>query len=459
MLSWPSPSSLWLAQLPKITPTNPVRRDLCLDVAIAGGGYSALWSAYYLKKADPTLRIGIFEAKYVGFGASGRNGGWASALFPSSLKKVEKIYGLSATVDLRRALIYSIDEISKVTQSEAIQCDFVKGGTVTIATNQAQLDRINLEREQSMRYKVGPYDDTVLLNSSELANRVNANGALGGLFSPHCARIQPARLARGLFEVVRGLGVEVFEGSMVTAIKPGSMEVNGHIVTAKYVIDALEGYRSRLFGAKSETVPVYSLMIATKQLDDKLLGDIGFDRYETLTDARNLIIYAQRSADNRIVFGGRGAPYHFGSKISPNLDYNTLIFDRLQKSMVELFPMLSGVEIEFKWGGPLGVPRDLFSFVRFSCETGTASLGGYVGDGVTLSNLAARTLADLILGRKSEFTSLCIVNHLAKPFEPEPARFIGINGTIQLAAFVDKLEERGLDSEIILSLLDKVIEK
>ncbi len=439
MLSWPAPKSLWLSDLRPIVPADQVTGDLDYDVAIAGAGFTGLWTAYYLKKSDPSLRIGVFEAKFAGFGASGRNGGWASALFASSKSKVARLYGADASKRLFRALAASIDEIGNVVAGEAIDADFHKGGTLTLARNKMQLQRLQeeLATERSFGFDE---EDFRLLDPAEANERIGASGVLGAGFTPHCARIHPAKLARGLRDVVVGLGVRVHEASLVSEIRPGRLQVNGCTVRADAVIDALEGYRSALRGGNRFTVPVYSLMIATEPLDEDRLAAVGLRDFETFADERHLIIYGQRSQDNRIVFGGRGAPYHFGSGISPAFDQDDSVFASLAETLVDLVPALSGARVTHSWGGPLGVPRDFFSSVTFDPGVGMGYAGGYVGDGVTTTNLAGRILADLFRGVKSDVTDLCIVGHPPKAWEPEPLRYLGINAGLRMAAAVDDAE-------------------
>ncbi len=454
MLTWPSPKSLWLAQLDPIVPTNPINKDLTIDIGIAGGGYSGLWSAYYLKKADPSLRIAIFEAKFAGFGASGRNGGWASGLFASSKQAIEDRYGRQSAIALYRSLNDSIDEIGKVTQSEGIEADFHKGGTIMVARNKAQLDRASAFVQSEQNFGFG--EDVQLLDGAQAQKRLNATDTLGGAFTKQCARIHPAKLARGLAQVVLGMGVQIYEQSLVTKIGPHDLQVNGRGIKCEVAIDALEGYRSLLSGQSRVTTPIYSLMIATERLSDQQFAEIGLGDCETFADERNLIVYGQRSADNRIVFGGRGAPYHFKSTISPKFDYQSDVFDNLKSALIELFPSLRATKIQYQWGGPLGVPRDFFSFVRFDLGRGIASLGGYVGDGVTTSNLAGRTLSDLILNKKSDLSELCIVNHKARKWEMEPLRYLGVNAGLWAAAQSDKYDNQGLPQPLTATILNRL---
>ncbi len=445
MLSWPSPNSLWLSQIARIVPQNPVVEDVACDVAIAGGGFTGLWSAYYLKRADPSLRIAIFEAKYCGYGASGRNGGWASALFASSKRKVAKRYGRQAAIDLFRELAASVDEIGKVTQSEGIGADFYKGGTITVARNQSQLERLSDEMALEREFGFGP-EDFRMLETLEIQRRIGIPDAIGAAYTPNCARLHPAKLVRGLHSLLMAQGVEIHESSLVSRIEPHRLEVNGRKVSAGVVVDALEGYRSAMDAKARKTVPIYSLMIATEPLPDAVMAQVGLGEYETFADERRLIIYGQRSADNRIVFGGRGAPYHFGSGVRAEYDSDERVFAGLEETLKGLFPALASSRITHSWGGPLGVPRDFFSSVSFDEATQMAFAGGYVGDGVTMTNLAGRILSDLVTGRRTELTRLCIVNHPVRRWEREPLRFAGINAGLRVASKCDQAEAAGRPS-------------
>ena len=174
-------------------------------------------------------------------------------------------------------------------------------------------------------------------------------------------------------------------------------------------------------------------MIATEPLAERVWAQIGWSGMDTLADGRHLIIYAQRTADGRIAFGGRGAPYHFASRIRDDFDRDRAVFADLRRVLHELFPAVAGARVTHEWGGPLGVPRDWYSSVGFDPVTRVGWAGGYVGDGVSTTNLAGRTLADLVLGRDSELTALPWVNHRSPRWEPEPFRWVGINAGLGAA--------------------------
>ena len=204
---------------------------------------------------------------------------------------------------------------------------------------------------------------------------------------------------------------------------------------------ALEGYGATLPATHRSVLPLYSLMIATEPLSDATWNDIGIEHGQTFADYRHLIVYGQRTADNRFAFGGRGARYHWGSAIRPGYDRAPRVFEHLHDTLVDLFPQAADAAITHTWGGPLGVPRDWHAAASFDPATGIASAGGYVGDGLSTTNLAGRTLADLIVGAETPLTGLPWVGHRSPPWEPEPLRFIGSNLGL-VAMTVADAEER-----------------
>ncbi|GIJ51078.1 FAD-dependent oxidoreductase [Virgisporangium aliadipatigenens] len=413
-------------------------RDIEADVAIVGGGYTGLWTAYYLSTADPALRIAVLEAARCGFGASGRNGGWCSALFPASPSSIARRYGRDAAVALYAAMRESVDEVGRVSTVEGIDCGFVKGGTVSLARTTPQLERARAEVAEAAGYGLG----VTSLSAGEAAARCAATGVLGGTFTPHCARIHPGRLVRGLSTVVAARGVAVYERTRALRIAPGRVVTTGGEVRAPVVVRATEGYTPGLPGLRRAVAPVYSLMIATPPLPDDVWSAIGLAGCETFTDYRHLIVYGQRTVDGRLAFGGRGAPYHFGSRVRPEHDHEPRVFAELRRVLVDLFPVLDEVSPTHRWGGPLGVPRDWTASVDFDRATGLARAGGYVGDGVTTSNLAGRTLADLITGRSSDLTRLPWVGHRSPRWEPEPLRWLAVNAVLKAMTAADAAEEK-----------------
>jgi glycine/D-amino acid oxidase-like deaminating enzyme len=277
---------------------------------------------------------------------------------------------------------------------------------------------------------------------------IGMEGMLGATFTPHCAAIQPVLLARGLADAVERRGVRVYEHTEVIDIVPGGsgrspvVRTTAGAVTADIVVRALEAWTPTLPGTARTLVPVYSLMVATEPLSDEFWDAAGLRGRATFTDYRHMIIYGQRTADGRIAFGGRGAPYHFGSAVRPSYDGTPAVHRLLRQTLVELFPALRSSRFTHAWGGPLGIPRDWHSSVGLDRSRGVAWAGGYVGDGVATTNLAGRTLADLITGADTELTRLPWVNHHSPAWEPEPLRWLGVNAGLLAMRLADHTEER-----------------
>ncbi|HEX2051395.1 MAG TPA: FAD-binding oxidoreductase [Actinomycetota bacterium] len=433
---------LWLDTVPGgIVPRPPLPGDRDADVAIVGGGYTGLWTAYYLKRADPGVRVAIVERDVCGFGASGRNGGWCSALFAASHDAIARRYGRDAAIALQRALFDTVDEVGRVTQREGIDAHFHKGGTLAAATAPAHAARLRAEVAHEGSWGFGD-DDVRWLEADEASAIVRTSRCYGGAFTPHCAALHPARLARGLADVVERMGGDVYEQTEAVALEPGVIRTRSHSLRAGVVVRATEGYTPTLPRLRRVLVPLYSLMIATEPLPRSFWDDVGWSNRATFTDGRHLLIYAQRTADDRIAMGGRGAPYHFASSVTDAHDREPSVFRELQRVLVSLFPAAAGASITHEWGGPLGVPRDWFSSVGLDRARGLAWAGGYVGDGVATSNLAGRTLADLILGRDGALTGLPWVGHRSRRWEPEPLRWIGTNLALRAMASADRAEAR-----------------
>ncbi|MFN2562261.1 MAG: NAD(P)/FAD-dependent oxidoreductase [Jatrophihabitans sp.] len=431
--------SLWFDQLAEpLRPRPALAGDLDVDVAVVGAGFTGLWTAYYLQAAEPSIRIAVLEKEVAGFGASGRNGGWCSALFPVGASTLAREAGRAAATAQYAAMRDSVAEVVRVTETEEIDADVVMGGTVVLARSVPQLQRAREEVAESTEFGLG----VTLLDEAAARARLDATGVLGASYTPHCAALQPAKLVRVLADVVAQRGALIAENTTVARLDPHAVATDRGTVRADYVIRATEGYTAQLPGSKRVLAPVYSLIIATEPLDDAVWDEIGLSERETFSDHRHLIIYGQRSADGRLVFGGRGAPYHYASRISAGYDRVPAVFAALQASLVDLFPVLRDVAITHRWGGPLGIARDWHASVGLERTTGLGWAGGYVGDGVATANLAGRTLTDLILGRDSELTRLPWVGHRSRRWEPEPLRWLGANAGLRAMTWADAAEQR-----------------
>jgi glycine/D-amino acid oxidase-like deaminating enzyme len=430
--------------------------DIDADVAIIGAGYTGMWTAYYLLQRDPSLRVVLLEANVVGFGASGRNGGWCSALLPMGLDAIAAESSRDEAVRLQREMFDTVGEVARVVAAEGIDCHWQQGGWVALARNELQMARMRAEVEHQRSYGFGEHDHR-LLDRAEAAAMCNATDVVGGMFTPHCAAIHPARLARGLARVVERMGATILEHSPVTSIAPHEARTPNGVVRARTVVRATEAFTASLKGQARAVVPIYSLMIATEPLPDDVWARIGLHDRPTFNDGRRMIVYGQRTADGRFAFGGRGTPYHFGSRIRPGYDRNDGVHRLLHDTLREMFPAIGDADITHRWGGPVGAARDWWCSAHYDAATGLASAGAYVGDGVGTTNLSGRTLADLISGERTPLTTLPWVGHRSRRWEPEPLRWIGINGMVRLPIGIDKKESTtGKASRLRAAVVDRL---
>ncbi|MCV7229434.1 FAD-dependent oxidoreductase [Mycolicibacterium komossense] len=432
--------SFWWQQVGVPRPRPALGSSLDVDVAIVGAGYTGLWSAYYLKKAQPDLRIAVLEARFAGFGASGRNGGWLTNSITGGAAHLARAHGRAAATAQQRALNATVDEVIAVAASEGIDADIHKGGELNVAYTPAQHARLLADAQAAKKW---PGTDVELLSGTDSAERINVAGTLGGLWHPHCARIHPVKLVRGLADVVERLGVTIYENTPVLGISRGRVDTVFGPVRAQRILRATEGFTANLRGEHRTWLPMNSSMIVTEPLPQDVWDSIGWQGRETLGDYAHVYMYAQRTADDRIAFGGRGVPYRYGSAVDSDGSTQTQAIAGLAALLRRFFPAACSAKIDHAWSGVLGVPRDWSAMVDYDRTTGLGYAGGYVGTGVTATNLAGRTLCDLVLARDTELTHLPWVGHRSRKWEIEPLRFIAVHGLYAAYRAADRAEQRG----------------
>lgn len=445
--------SFWQHRLGPQHPRPALPGPRRADVAIVGAGFTGLWTAYYLKRHAPDLDVVVLEANSVGYGASGRNGGWLANTITGGRNRYATSHGMDAATTFQRALNDTVDEVISVAEAETIDADIARGGELTVATNRPQLARLHAFAGDEERW---PATDVVRLDPAETRARVAVAPALGGLWHPHCARINPAKLVRGVAAAAERAGVTIYEQTRVTEIVPYRAKTALGDVSADHVIRATEGFTPHLTGQHRTWLPMNSSMIVTEPLPDAIWDEIGWQACDTLGDMAHAYMYAQHTADGRIALGGRGNPYLYGSRTDTDGETPQATVDMLAGILHTFFPATHGAALDHAWSGVLGVPRDWTATVGVDPRTGLGWAGGYVGTGVTATNLAGRTLADLVLARDTDITHLPWVGRTVRRWEPEPLRWLAVHTLYRVYYAADRSEERRTTTSPLARIADKV---
>lgn len=444
--------SFWYADIGLPQSRRPaLAGDTVADVVIIGAGFTGLWTAYYLKQANPGLNVLVLEKEFAGFGASGRNGGWCMGTFAWNHERYARATSRAAVLEMVKALEGAVPEIVRVCAAEGIDADIIPSEEMMLATNPAQLARVR--EEVAHRIHWGDGHRVRELSAQEVQQRITAPNALGAMVVSGMVRVQPAKLVRGLADACERLGVRIAEGTAVTAYDAGRVQTDKGVVKAPIILRCTEGFTAGIDGHKREWLPLNSAQIATVPLPPEAWAKIGWDGHELIGDMKNAYCYCQRTREGRITVGARGVPYLYGSKMDRNGEPDAVTIARLTAILHEYFPEAAKYPIDHAWCGVIAVPRDWCATVGLDRATGLGWAGGYVGTGVSTTNLAGRTLADLALGRDTDITRLPWVNRRVRQWEPEPFRWLGVHGMYALLRLADKREATGLNRTSRLAAL------
>lgn len=423
-------------------PRPPLSGEVRADVCIIGAGFTGLWTAFYLKDLQPDLDVLVVERAFAGFGASGRNGGWLTGGFAWTHDRYLQGGTEAGVRGLVAAMGGTVDEVIRVAEAEGIDADICRTDELMVAVNPAQMAR--MRAEVAVRRHWGE-DRVTAIGAAELAGKIRIPGALGAMVVGGVARIQPAKLVQGLARAVEARGVRIAEGTTVLGLRPGRVETDRGTVRARVILRATEGFTAGLPGLRRDWLPLNSAQVVTAPLPPDAWDRIGWQNNEILGDFANSYSYCQRTRDGRIALGCRGVPYRWGSATDTDGTPDDGTIRRLVTNLRRHFPAAAEVNIDHAWCGVLGVPRDWCATVGLDPTTGIGWAGGYVGVGVSTSNLAGRTLADLATGRQTALTALPWVNRKVRRWEPEPLRWLGVRGMYALLYAADRHEARGGD--------------
>ena len=420
------------------TPGEPLREDIEVDVAVVGGGFTGLSSAYHIKKAEPNLRVALLESEVIGFGASGRNGGFNMTLFGLTMQitalRFSKAKAKEAHHYMERAVDYLRDLVSELN----IDCDYEHPGFLRVATSEKYKKRI--QHEMKLAHELG-IDGIEWLEKDQAQKQVQSSMYLGAWWEPRCGILNPAKLAWGWADVIRPMGVEIYENSPVAEILRESGKVrldtpNG-VVRADKVVMATNAWSHLFKELKRKQVPVWTHIVMTEPIDEAQFQEIGWQNRQGIEDARNLVHYYRLTIDNRLVMGGRDVSLSYGTDMDQDL--NPITFENLKNDVRELFPILKDIKFTHEWGGPVSVPLDMAPAIGYAGDKNVVYSLGTVGHGVSMTQLNGRTVADLILERHTDLTDVFFVNRRTIPWPPEPLRNLTIKAILGYMHWEDRI--------------------
>jgi glycine/D-amino acid oxidase-like deaminating enzyme len=440
-----SDKSFWLATYGPYAPNPPPRGDLTADVAIVGGGFTGLSTAYHLRRSDPGLRVVVLESEVVGYGASGRNGGFSMTLFGFEPSVTKLLFGQQRTLEAHRYMERAVDDVDHLVREHEMQSDYWFPGFLRVATTPAYARRI--QRDLDLLTRMG-IQGIEWIDAARLRAEVDSPLFLGAWWEPRCGLLNPAKHVRELKRVAEQAGAEVYEHAPVNEIRRGvrfELRTPTATVRAEKIVLATNAYAHLMPETRSKQAPVFTHMVVTEPLTPAQLDSIGWKNRQGIEDARNLVHYFRLTADNRLAMGGSDVTLAYGRGMQHDLAAR--VFGDLERDVVRIFPGLREVRFTHRWGGPVSVPTLLVPEIgQIGDERAYYSIG-CIGHGVSLTHLNGRTLADLVLGRRSDLTDIWFVNRRALPWPPEPLRFLlshAIRGCFRLE---DRWHERQLPKE------------
>jgi glycine/D-amino acid oxidase-like deaminating enzyme len=425
--------SYWLG-LDAYEPGPPLAGDMEADIAIIGGGFTGLWAAYHLLKADPGLTVIVLESSAVAYGASGRNGGFAMPLVHRSLQSLVDTLGREKALAIHLAAEEAVRTIQRVCDEENIDADLMPNGLLTVSNTPLQDELIKREAEIARELGI---ESIRLMDRDEIQARVHSETFRGALEERTCVLVNPAKLARGLKEVVVEAGGRVFEQTAMDELSQSEegvvVKTRGGSIRAKRALLAANAYSGAIPGLRDRVMPFYSYILLSEPLTDEQWGRIGWQGREGMEDRRTFLHYFRPTIDGRIMWAGRDAPYRPDGP-DPKYDRDDRIFRRLEDTFNWTFPQLSDLKFEFSWGGPVGVTSSFLPAAGWLKGHRVAYAFGYNGHGVAITCLLGMCVRDLLLEKKSELTQLALIGKRPPSLGPRLIRdpIVGAQSDYQL---------------------------
>ncbi|WP_307794727.1 FAD-dependent oxidoreductase [Leifsonia sp. TF02-11] len=422
-----------------------VSGDLSCDLAVVGGGYSGLWTALLAKRENPDARVVLLEGRRIGWAASGRNGGFCEASLTHGDENGRSRFPEEFDV-LQRLGMKNLDEIEAAVAELSLDAEFERNGAIDLATEPHQVEWLREAAE-------GP--DARFLDAAAVQAEVHSPTYLGGLLRTRdSALVHPAKLARALARACAAAGVEIFEHSPVEGIGDGTtLYTPAGVVRSRRTALATNVFPSLLKRNRLATVPVYDYVLMTEPLSTEQLASIGWSGRQGLGDSANQFHYYRLTRDNRILFGGYDAIYHFGGRVRERYEDRPETFRRLASHFFTTFPQLEGLTFTHRWAGAIDTCSRFCAFFGTARDGKVAYATGYTGLGVAATHFGAQVMLDLLEGRSTERTELAMVRSRPLPFPPEPAAAIGINLT---RWSLNRADHREGERNLFLRTLDAV---
>lgn len=437
-----SDKSFWLANYGPYTPNSPLEGEVKVEVAVIGGGFTGLATAYNLSNDSPGLDVALFEAEAIGYGASGRNGGFSMTLFGLEPAVTKALFGHHRTVEAHRYMERAVDYVDSLVKEHDIQSDYEFPGFLRAATTPGYVRRIQHDLDILTSMGIGGIE---WIDRETIRSEVDSPLFLGGWWEPRCGLLDPAKHVRELKRIAGEAGAQIYEGTPVIEImRDGKFTLTtpaGRIVAEK-VVFATNAYSHFFPQLRRKQVPVFTHMVVTEPLSAGQLGSIGWLNRQGIEDARNLVHYFRLTKEDRLAMGGRDVSLAYGGDM--DCDMNERVFADLESDIVSLFPGLQGIGFTDRWGGPVSVPVDMAPAIGYIGDERAVYSLGCVGHGVSMTHLNGRTLADLVLERQTDLTSVWFVNRRMIPWPPEPLRLVLSHAIRAYLKIEDAIYERSM---------------
>lgn len=439
------PTSVWLDTDDRPAARSALTGAMSTDLLVVGGGFCGLWTALLAKERDPERDVALLEADRIGWAASGRNGGFCDASLTHEEANGRTRFPHEYET-LHRLGRDNLDDIEKAVARYGIDCHFERTGELTVATEAYQVEQMRADRGEDF------------LDADAVRAELNSPTYLGGTWrQDETALLDPARLAWGLARACETLGVRIYDHTKATGINRDGdrlqISTPAGRVSARHVALGTNAFPSLLRRLRLYTVPVYDHVLTTEPLTTEQLASIGWPNRQGVGDSANQFHYYRLTGDNRILWGGYDAIYHFGRALRPELDQRPATFDLLARQFFDTFPQLEGLEFSHQWGGAIDTSTRFCAFYGTAMRSTVAYALGYTGLGVGATRFGAQVMLDLLDGRPTERTELTMVRTKPLPFPPEPVAYAGIQLTRRSLAKADRNDGR---RDLFLRTLDRV---